>query len=392
MENFFKLLFVINCLSFFFAANAATEKPHYKSWSEISFIDPDDGYFDMSDFIINAHGFIPIPTIVTEPAVGGFGGGIFPVFIEPKPPIERDGKLYPQRPDVTFVGGMYTLNNTWAVAAGRVGTFEKYGLKYKAVAAYADANIDFYTPPESPVPDQKIEFNMRGVPIYLYLTKELPDPRFSLGLDYAFANIDVKPEFENPNIPDSWEQDFQQNISMIGAVFEFDNRDNTFTPNHGFKINMNARFGVPALGSDAEYQRLEEAMYYYFQFADDWTTGIRLDFQQIFDEPPFYLKPYVDMRGVPAARYQGNYTGLIDVEERYDFGASKRWSLVAFGGVGTAVDTPDQFKDAKLVYGYGAGFRYLLVKKLGIRVGIDVANGRDGPAWYIVFGNGWVHQ
>jgi hypothetical protein len=32
-----------------------------------------DGQLDFSSFLIDAHGFIPIPFIVTEPALGGFG-------------------------------------------------------------------------------------------------------------------------------------------------------------------------------------------------------------------------------------------------------------------------------------------------------------------------------
>jgi len=34
-----------------------------------------DGKFDFSRFLVDAHGFIPVPFIITEPALGGFGGG-----------------------------------------------------------------------------------------------------------------------------------------------------------------------------------------------------------------------------------------------------------------------------------------------------------------------------
>ena len=39
------------------------------------FVDPDDGRFDASSFLAdNAYGFLPIPIIITEPAVdGGLG-------------------------------------------------------------------------------------------------------------------------------------------------------------------------------------------------------------------------------------------------------------------------------------------------------------------------------
>src|SRR5688572_33413149 len=52
----------------------------------ITFKDSLDGAMDMSDYIIDANGFIPIPIIITDRALGGFGGGMVPVFIKPRPP------------------------------------------------------------------------------------------------------------------------------------------------------------------------------------------------------------------------------------------------------------------------------------------------------------------
>jgi len=38
------------------------------------FIDPKDGKFDTSDWLLHHRGFLPVPVIITEPAVG-YGGG-----------------------------------------------------------------------------------------------------------------------------------------------------------------------------------------------------------------------------------------------------------------------------------------------------------------------------
>ena len=34
------------------------------------FTDPEDGALDMSEFVIDYKGFLPVPLIITEPAVG----------------------------------------------------------------------------------------------------------------------------------------------------------------------------------------------------------------------------------------------------------------------------------------------------------------------------------
>ena len=41
---------------------------------KISLKDSLDNKFDLSDYIIDANGFVPVPYILTEPALGNFGG------------------------------------------------------------------------------------------------------------------------------------------------------------------------------------------------------------------------------------------------------------------------------------------------------------------------------
>ncbi|MGF6545404.1 hypothetical protein [Paraburkholderia youngii] len=36
----------------------------------LSFTDPEDGKLDMSDFLIKYKGALPVPVVITEPAVG----------------------------------------------------------------------------------------------------------------------------------------------------------------------------------------------------------------------------------------------------------------------------------------------------------------------------------
>ena len=60
--------------------------------SKVSMKDSLDGAFDLSNYIIDAHGFVPVPITITEPALGGFGGGIVPVFLKKKASLYRFGK------------------------------------------------------------------------------------------------------------------------------------------------------------------------------------------------------------------------------------------------------------------------------------------------------------
>jgi hypothetical protein len=38
----------------------------------------------------------------------------------------------------------------------------------------------------------------------------------------------------------------------------------------------------------------------------------------------------------------------------------------------------------------GAGFRYLIARRYGLHVGMDVAGGADDTVFYVIFGNAWL--
>ncbi|MEJ2331723.1 MAG: hypothetical protein P8Y08_02930 [Desulfobulbaceae bacterium] len=55
------------------------------------FIDPYDSKFDTSQWILDKKGFLPVPIIITEPAVG-YGAGAALLFFMPKklhPPCKK---------------------------------------------------------------------------------------------------------------------------------------------------------------------------------------------------------------------------------------------------------------------------------------------------------------
>ena len=109
---------------------------------KISLKDTLDHNLDFSDYLINMHGFVPWPVIISEPSLGNFGLALAIVFISPKKTAAKEEQFH--FPDITGVAGMWTLNNTWGVGATRQGTFPKIGMRYTVSAAYADININFY--------------------------------------------------------------------------------------------------------------------------------------------------------------------------------------------------------------------------------------------------------
>ena len=350
-----------------------------------------DGALDLSDYLIEANGFIPVPLIITEPALGNFGFGIAPVFLRKKKPELVNGKYRIRPPDVTAAAAAYTANNSWLVGAARMATIPKYGLRYKVGFAYADINLSYFRK----VGDQEkeFEFNIKSTPVYLNVNRELKDIRWQIGIQYIYAHTKLKLADSSVLADFVKDKEVNSTVSALGVVGEYDSRDNIFTTDKGLKAHAHVNFSEQFLGSDFNYQRINSFLYWFFPVrknssaGKNWISGLRFDFQQMLGDPPFYIVPSIDLRGVPAVRYQGKTNVLIETEQRWDF--VRRWSAVFFGGLGKAFNHYDEFGDAQLVYNYGGGFRYLVARKFKLRMGVDLARGPDNWAYYIIFGSAW---
>lgn len=354
--------------------------------------DPLDGQLDLSDVIIESGAFVPVPIIITEPALGGFGAGLAPVFIQKKPPREINGKPVLDRPDVTAVAGAYTANDTWFVGGGRMASIPKHRLQYLVGAGYGNVNIDFYeTLPSGE--DKAFGFHGKGGGLFAKLQKELFDPRLTAGIQYRFATISMQLA-DGADVPSFiTEQSLDSIVSALGPVMEFDGRDSIFTPDSGVKLHTHFNWSDDWLGSDYSYGQANAYVYGYIPIRKNEATGKglvsawRADWQQATGDLPFYLLPFVDMRGIPSARYQGRNTYILESEQRID--VTRRWSATVFGGLAKAFDSYDEAGDADLLYSYGTGFRYLIARKFKLRMGLDVARGPEEWAYYIVFGSAW---
>jgi hypothetical protein len=357
----------------------------------ISLKDSLDGKFDLSDYIIDANGFVPVPYIITEPALGGFGGALIPVFIKKRPPYLDSVRGQLRRtavpPDVT--GGIlaYTVNNSWIVAAFRSGTFIKSRIKYLVGFAYSDLRLSFYRTFDR-LGEKELQFSLRTFPLILQATKRIGISHWYGGLKYVFLKTETR--YMGNRELDSLGKTFESavTVSQLGTLIERDTRDNIFTPDKGSKLHIDGIYSGEIVGSDYEFWKMNYYIFGYRPISKKIIGGLRLDGQQTFGDIPFYLLPYISMRGIPAVRYQGKATILSEMEMRWD--VVPRWSVMLYGGAGKAFDDWDDFGSAEWVGSGGTGFRYLLARKFKLRVGIDVARGPGTWAYYIVFGSNWV--
>jgi hemolysin activation/secretion protein len=167
-----------------------------------------------------------------------------------------------------------------------------------------------------------------------------------------------------------------------------DTRNNIFTPTRGTFVEAIVGVCSQALGGDDEFQRVQLTAMQYIPLHPRLHLGLRIDGAATFGDAPFYLRPFISLRGAPIMRYQGEETAQIEGELRWQLW--KRFSLVGFLGGGAAWNDFERLHNTQTVVTGGVGFRYELARKYGIHAGLDLAFGPDNTAIYIQVGSAWA--
>jgi hypothetical protein len=346
--------------------------------------DPDDGQFDVSHYLEHPLAFLPIPIVVTEPAVG-YGGGLAGMFVRPR---EQAGQEGWSRPDLSAAGGFATENGTWMAFGADSSRWLDGRLQTTAAAGTGKINLDFYGAGLG-LPDlnQSVRYSLVFTGAIAQADWQLsPRSPWSAGLRYVYA--DVTPELRDQPAFPGLANRTAVTVSAPTAVLEYDSRDNLFTPTRGLFAETSYLLARTALGSSTDFERFHQILLAWHPLPHEITLGARADYAWASDSTPFFLRPYIQLRGVAAMRYQGDRVASLEVEARWQF--SGRWSLVPFAGVGaTRLDHSLAASNGQSVGSGGIGFRYELARKFGLHAGLDIAHSPGTNAIYLQVGNAW---
>ncbi|EHM45640.1 MAG: outer membrane protein assembly factor [Yokenella regensburgei] len=350
-------------------------------------IDPQDGMLDMSTYLRdNRYGFLPVPVVITEPAVG-YGGGLFGLFLHGEGK-EQAGRFIP--PDISVLGGGGTQNGTWFVGGGHRHTWQDDHIRYLVGAGYANVNLDIYSGDLAGFANDKaINTETRGYGGMQKLLFRVADSPVFLGASQFWARMDISAQ-DNPLLNRLWQQTLGETstTSAFGLNAEYDTTDNYFWPQKGLSLNAEYQFYGHALGGDFRYNLLTLEGKYFLPLAADWTLALAGEYQNL-SNPSAHLpptaRPFIDMRGIAKYRYQGNAVSTVQAQLAWE--VTPRWVVQGFVGAGSAADsTQELYNNTRLAW--GSGFRYLIAREYGLRTGIDVAFSEHTQAVYFNVGSG----
>nr|WP_282437211.1 BamA/TamA family outer membrane protein [Vibrio amylolyticus] len=352
----------------------------------------------------NAYGFLPVPVIITEPALG-VGGGFMGVFLHESEQeketrkklalesIDGGANLIP--PAVTVAGGGATQNGTWFGIIGHRRTWNQDSIRYMGGMGYGNAFIDIYADIGSDnqwIPNQSVSFESdnKGYGGMQKLQFRVGDTPLFLGVSQFWARSEVRSSNDTVNAIIENLIGLETTASGVGVNAEYDTKNSFFFPTDGYSINAEYMMYRDSFGSDNSYDTFELAGQWFHPISDSWTIAFAGGYESLTKTergilPPL-AKPYVKLRGVSAFRYQDNYVSAIQSQLMWHI--DNRWTISGFTGVGSASNEVDGLYDDSHV-AYGAGFRYLIARRYGIHMGMDFAFSEDDNAFYFNVGSGF---
>jgi len=352
------------------------------------FLDPQDGQLDASEWLLDRKGFLPVPIIITEPAVGyGLGVGLMFVRQSLREQAEnaKGGHITP--PDIYGIVAAATENGTQVLGGGGMFSFNDDRWRYRGGIAKTHVNLDFYGLGGAlNTGEFKIGYELDGLMSSQQVLRRLGESNHYVALRWIY--LDLKSNFNSGQpVPAPEVSGLRTRSSGAGLSWEYDTRDNIFTPSRGIVTALDTLFYSPSIGSDNKFETYRAHVFSYLPLGKEFVLGGRLDSRAARGDVPFYQMPYIDMRGVPAARYQDRNAGVIEAELRWN--VTPRWAMVGFGGVGRAWGAREKFSEAPSAGALGVGARYLVARRLGLYMGMDIARGPEGDAFYFQVGSAW---
>ena len=316
---------------------------------------------------------VPIP--VSNPTVGsGLQAAI--LYLHPK---DSDN---PEVPNSTSgLGAMYTDSESWFVGGFHDGSWKEGKIRYRAAIVTADLKLDYYAPGFRS--DVSIPYTLSSDAAFGQMLGRLPSTKnWYLGLRYAYSRSNVS--FNISNIINIPVLNGSLVTSSLGLLSNYDSRDNNYYPSSGQYFEVAWSRDDESWGSDFSFDKLTSFYNYYVPVNNKSTFALQARFAGVSGDPPFYLLPFLQMRGFPAGKYKNDVTMSGHFEWRYKF--HPRWGFVTFYEFGSAENTFDDLFKSDIITSYGGGIRWQVSEDKKLNLGIDVAVSNDDYTLYVQIG------
>ena len=288
---------------------------------------------------------------------------------------------------MSTVGALRTENGTRGWFGANLGTWRGGRLRTIAALGDLDLNLEFFGLGDAASVDG-LGYSIKAKGGVLGGNYRLAATQVWLGVRYASVDTGVTLDAPLLDLPNVSAADYGLRLAALTPSVTFDRRDNFFTPTRGIYVDLSIPMFRDSYGSDRDFETANLTAMYFRPIGESLYFSVRGSVKDSSDGTPFYLRPYVALRGVQALQYQGEQAAELEAEVRWQL--RPRYSVVGFAGTGEARSSIGTRERSENVTAGGAGFRYLVARRYGMQMGVDVADGPDDTVLYVVFGNAWL--
>jgi outer membrane protein assembly factor BamA len=327
--------------------------------------------------------WLPVPIPVSNPTIGS---GLQAAILYLHPQTSEDSEV----PNATSgIAGMYTDSDSWLLGGFHDGNWNEDQLRYRLAVGTGEFNLDYFgLDDQSLLKNNPIPYSITSDLLFAQLLHRLPYTKdWYFGLRYVYS--DSKLTF---NILDGVELPPNANennltTSSLGLLSNYDSRDNNYYPTGGNYFEMALSRDSDSWGSDFEFDKFSSFYRYYFSLSDKDIVAIQARYDIVSGNAPFYLLPFLQMRGFAAGKYQNDVALSGHLEWRHKF--LPRWGIIAFYEIGSVSNTVSDIFKSQTIDSFGVGIRWQVTADKKLNLGIDFAKSDFDSAVYVKVGESY---
>ena len=193
---------------------------------------------DMSNFLLNRNGVLPVPIFITEPAIG-YGLGVALLHFS-----------LPEGSDGSDAAALHT--HSWNHDA----------IRYAGVVGKVSLHLDYNGSQQN-----AHSYLLDGIAVFQEVLFRLGATKWYVGPRYTFFDSRTRFDFGLP--ADQANFDTEQRVAKGGVVASYDSRDNNFYPSSGTYAQFVAEFARGGFGSSSDFEVQTIKACHWIPFARD---------------------------------------------------------------------------------------------------------------------------
>jgi outer membrane protein assembly factor BamA len=174
-------------------------------------------------------------------------------------------------------------------------------------------------------------------------------------------------------------------FSGFGVSLDWDTRDAVLYPRKGVFLQLTADTYGAMTGSDLTFTSLKLDCRKYFLVAPDQVLALQAYIRSTAGEVPFHKLALLGGESLMRGYYKGRFRDkdILAVQAEYRVMVTKRIGVVGFAGLADVFPAFAEFKLKTIKYSLGTGFRYMINKREGTTLRLDMAWGKASFGLYV---------